>query len=68
MLAPARDCPPLPCHACLCLGPWVATSSPHPPYTHITLPLRQVFETIIRVVGGMLSAHELTGDRELLER
>ena len=27
-----------------------------------------VFETIIRVVGGMLAAYELTGDQALLKR
>ena len=27
-----------------------------------------VFETIIRVVGGMLAAHDLTGDPVMLQR
>jgi hypothetical protein len=27
-----------------------------------------VFETIIRVVGGMLAAHDMTGDKVMLER
>jgi hypothetical protein len=27
-----------------------------------------VFETIIRVVGGTLAAHDLTGDEDMLER
>ena len=29
---------------------------------------RQVFETIIRVVGGFLAAHELTGDEVLVRK
>ena len=40
---------------------------------HVGVPGRSyyeasVFETTIRVVGGILTAHELTGDAELLRR